>query len=64
MCSNDYIFPTIWNTLNHYSEQLDILNFNALVTQRISLIMFKIHTASVPLPISNLFILNNLHHQL
>ena len=24
--------------------------------------MFKIHTASVPLPISNLFILNNLHH--
>ena len=56
-------------TFSHYLEhteplfkQLDILNFNALVTQRISLIMFKIHTASVPLPISNLFILNNLHH--
>ena len=56
-------------TFSHYLEhteplfkQLDILNFNALVTQRISLIMFKIHTASVPLPISNLFILNNLRH--
>ena len=49
-------------TFSHYLEhteplfkQLYILNFNALVTQRISLIMFKIHTASVPLPISNLF---------
>ena len=43
-------------------KQLDILNFKALVTQRISLLIYKIHMENVPLPISNLFIINNLHH--
>ena len=56
-------------TFSHYLEhsvplfkQLDILNFKALVTQRISLLMYKIHMGNVPLPICNLFIINNLHH--
>ena len=56
-------------TFSHYLEhsaplfkQLDILNFKTLVTQRISLLMYKIHMGNVPLPIYNLFIINNLHH--
>ena len=56
-------------TFSHYLEhsaplfkQLDILNCKALVTQRISLLMYKIHMENVPLPICNLFIINNLHH--
>ena len=56
-------------TFSHYLEhsaplfkQLYILNFKALVIQRISLLMYKIHMGNVPLPICNLFIINNLHH--
>ena len=56
-------------TFSHYLEhsaplfkQLDILNFKALVIQRISLLMYKIHMENIPLPICNLFIINNLHH--
>ena len=51
-------------TFSHYLEhsallfkQLDILNFKALVTQRISLLMYKIHMENIPLPICN-FIYN------
>ena len=40
-------------------EQLDILSFKKLVIQRISLLMFKRHTGSTPLPINNLFTENN-----
>ena len=40
-------------------EQLDILSFKKLVIQRISLLMFKRHTGSTPLPINNPFTENN-----
>ena len=56
-------------TFSHYLEhsaplfkQLDILNFKALVTQRFSLLMYKIHMENIPLAICNLFIINNLYH--
>ena len=56
-------------TFSHYLEhsaplfkQQDILNFKVLVTQRFSLLIYKIHMENVTLPISNLFMINNLHH--
>ena len=45
-----------------FIKQLYILNFKALVTQQILLLMYKIHMENIPLPICNLFIINNLHH--
>ena len=55
-------------TFSHYLEhsaplfkQLDILNFKALVTKRISLLMYKIHMESAPLPISNVCISGPVH---
>ena len=56
-------------TFSHYLEhsaplfkQLDIFNFKALVTQRILLLMYKIHMENIPLPICNFFIIHNLQH--
>ena len=53
-------------TFSYYLEyttplfgQLDILSFKKIVIQRISLLMFKRHTGSTPLPINNLFTENN-----
>ena len=45
--------------------QLDILNFKALVTQQILLLMYKIHMENDPLPNSNVFIyiyIYKIHH--
>ena len=43
-------------------HNLNILNFKKLVTQRIALLMFKYHTGSLPVPISNLFFININRH--
>ena len=56
-------------TFSHYREStaplfqnLKILNFNKLVTQRIALLMFKYHKGILPDPINNLFTVNSNRH--
>ena len=56
-------------TFSHYLEhtrplfeKLNILSFKKLVTQRISLLMFKRHHKLLPTPLDKLFILNNSQH--
>ena len=43
-------------------KKLNILSFKKLVTQRISLIMYKRHLNILPSPIVNLFSMNNTQH--
>ena len=43
-------------------QNLNILNFKKLVTQRIALLMFKHHKGMLPDPINNLFSLNSNRH--
>ena len=43
-------------------DQLNILIFKKLVIQRIALLMFKQETGRVPVPIDNLFAINNEYH--
>ena len=56
-------------TFSHYREStaplfqnLKILNFKKLVTQRIALLMFKYHKGILPDPINNLFTINSNRH--
>ena len=56
-------------TFSHYLdhtaplfERLNILDFNKLVKQRISLLMFKKHLNMLPTPLCDLFIVNNTRH--
>ena len=46
----------------HLFKQLDILSFEKLVVQRISLLMFKNHIGIIPLPINNPFIETTTQH--
>ena len=61
MCSSYYISYYLEHTTPLF-EQLDILSFKKLVVQRISLLMFKRHTGITPLPMNNLFTVNNAQH--
>ena len=56
-------------TFSHHREStaplfqnLNILNFKKLVTQRIALLMFKYHKGILPDPINNLFSINSNRH--
>ena len=52
----------LFDTINTYLQNLNILKFEKLVIQRISLMMFKFNIGEVPKPISDLFMVNRFFH--
>ena len=61
MCQSDNIIK-LFDTINTYLQNLNILKFEKLVIQRISLMMFKFNIGEVPKPISDLFMVNRFFH--